>query len=92
MYHSNLKGSNVFEVKTYRYTVAAKTMATIEVLIFGNGQIGSQGTFESTGKGFSPAKIYESVDEAVQGTIDYLEGLIKDDDWVKKTAENELVK
>jgi hypothetical protein len=92
MYHSNLKGANVFEVKTYRYTVAAKTMATIEVLLFENGQIGSQGTLEPSGEGFSPAEIYETENEAVQGTIEYLENIIKDDEWVIKTAENELIK
>ncbi|WP_432355299.1 hypothetical protein [Sporosarcina sp. A2] len=87
MFKSTLKGSVCHEVKTYRYVTAGKTMAEFELLMFENGQIGTQGKIIKTEEGFSPARVYEDVDKAVQEIIDVIEEKIKDDDWVKSTEQ-----
>lgn len=87
MYKSSIKGSICYEVKTYKYTTAGRNMAEFELLIFENGQIGTQGKILKTEEGFSPAKVYEDVDEAVQEMIEIIEEKIKNDDWVRKTEK-----
>ncbi|MDR9795230.1 hypothetical protein Q4O60_01720 [Aeribacillus pallidus] len=85
MFSSNIEGAVCYEVKTYRYVVAGRTMAEFEILIFENGQIGSQGKILRTGEGFSPAKIYPTIEDAVQEMINIIEEKISNDEWVRKT-------
>lgn len=87
MYKSSIKGSVCYEVKTYKYVTAGKNMAEFELLMFENGQIGTQGKILKTEESFSPAKVYEDVDKAVQEMIEIIEEKLKDDDWVKKTEQ-----
>jgi len=87
MYKSNIEGALCYEVKTYRYTVAGRTMAEFEILLFENGQIGSQGKIIESGEGFSPGKVYPTVEEAVQEIINMIERKIIDNDWVQKTIK-----
>lgn len=90
MYRSNLNGSVCMEVKTYRYVCAGKTKATFELLMFEDGGIGTQGEIKSTGEGFSPGKVYNDVEIAVQEMIDLIEEKIKDDPWVQQTQKFEF--
>ena len=87
MYNFSLKGSTCFEVKTYKYVCAGRTMSTFELLMFEEKEIGTQGEILSTGEKFSPAKIYEGIEVAVQEMIQIIEEKIKDDEWVKKTEK-----
>lgn len=82
MYKSNLKGSICYELKTYRYVIAGRNMAIFELLIFENGDIGSQGEILATEEKFSPGKIYTDIDNAVQEMIYIIEEKIKNDKWV----------
>lgn len=83
MFKAKINGSVCFEVKNYKYVCAGKTMATFELLMFDDTDIGTQGEILSTGEKFSPGKSYKNINEAVQGMIDIIEEKIKEDKWVR---------
>ncbi|MBE1554788.1 hypothetical protein [Sporosarcina limicola] len=87
MFKTSIQGAICYEVKNYRYVAAGRNMAEFELLMFENGQIGTQGEILATKESFSPGKVYEDIDVAVQEMIDIIEEKVKDDDWVKKTQQ-----
>lgn len=87
MFKTNLSGGVCFEVKNYKYVCAGKTMATFELLMFKEDEIGTQGEIIQTEEKFSPAKLYSNMDEAIQEMIDLIEEKIRHDEWVQKTIK-----
>jgi len=89
MFKSNIEGSVVAEVKSFKYFHTGKNMADFEILMMEDGCIGTQGKILSTEEYFSPGKVYkaEEYDKAVQDIIDLIEQKIKDDEHVLKTQK-----
>ncbi|MBP3950326.1 hypothetical protein [Bacillus suaedae] len=87
MFNTKFEGSICYEVKTYRYVTAGRTMAEFEILLFEDGKIGSQGNLNGSNEGFSPAKVYLTVDDAVQEMINEIEKRIANDPWVQQTEK-----
>lgn len=89
LFQSNIYGSVVGEVKTFKYFHASVTLAEFEVLMFEDDQIGTQGKIIKTEEIFSPGKIYrkEEFDLAVQDMIDLIENKVKEDETILKTKK-----
>ncbi|MGE8207668.1 hypothetical protein ACQKP0_24665 [Heyndrickxia sp. NPDC080065] len=87
MTFSTIYGSVLYEVKSFRYVHAGRTMADIELLFFEDGKIGSQAIIESTGEGLSPGKIYNTQEEALTDIVKIVEEKIIDTDLVQQTLK-----
>jgi hypothetical protein len=86
MTKANLKTGLIYEIKSYRYAVANRTMAEIEILIFDNGDIGNQAKITKTGQGISTRKIYSDLQTALDDIVTLIEETIKNDEWVVKSV------
>lgn len=74
----------VHEVKTYRYVAAGKTMAEIEILVFGGNEYAAQAKIFETGENFSTGKFYKTLQQAIEDIVSGVETKISDSQWVKK--------
>lgn len=86
---ANLASGLVYEVKTLRYSVAGKTMATIEILKFHQDtvQYAGQAKIEVTGEECA-THAFNSEEEAINAIILEVEERIVSDHWVQKTENN----
>lgn len=77
----SITGSVLYEVKTYRFVVAGRTMANLEILCFDDCHYGAQGSIVSSDQQFSTG-FAQTLEDALEAITRKTEELIKDDPWV----------
>ena len=94
---TNIKGGIVYEVKQYKYVVAGKVMADIEILVFGENSFGNQAkiyTYEDGSQEvlneISTAKTYESEQLALNAIVMEVEKAISNSKLVKEVSKHEI--
>ncbi|MGD6873001.1 hypothetical protein ACQCU1_12560 [Sutcliffiella horikoshii] len=86
---TNLKHGQSVEIRNFRYYVAGRTAAEIEILCFSDGTFAGQGIIiiNTDDERFATKRVYESLDDVLKAVYEIVELKIKDNEWVKTTIK-----
>jgi len=77
------------EIKKFRYYVASKVAAEIEILCFADGKFAGQGIINiCENEPFVSSTVYNTLDETLQNCYEIIESKIKNHEWVKSARKN----
>jgi len=83
------KNAQSIEIKMFRYYVANRTAAEIEILCFADGKFAGQGVINfCENEPFASSSVYNTLDETLQNCYEIIESKIKDHEWVKSARKN----